>query len=270
MRKIVFFDIDGTLCDDNMEIPASTVEAVKQLQANGHLAFLCSGRARGNIRNKKLLAMGFDGVVAACGNYVEMDGKVLKNDVLDAELVAKIIYLCRTHRMPIVLEGAEKHWLDANGFEHDPYVDYLIEDLQDCAIMLPHELEECLDDGYVRDIAINKFSADIMEYTNFEEIRKELSPHFEILIHTGDVVEFVPKGTSKATGIAWLCDHLGIDKAHTFGIGDSINDLDMLQFVGHGIAMGNATQPAKDAAEYITTDIHEDGIYNALGHYGLI
>ena len=65
-------------------------------------------------------------------------------------------------------------------------------------------------------------------------------------------------------------EYLGINKEDTYAIGDSINDLEMLQCVGHGIAMGNATQVAKDVAEYVTTDIHEDGIYNALKHYGLI
>ena len=64
--------------------------------------------------------------------------------------------------------------------------------------------------------------------------------------------------------------HMGIAREDTYAIGDSVNDLDMLAFVGHGIAMGNATQVAKDAAEYITTSLHEEGIYTALKHYGLI
>jgi hypothetical protein len=49
-----------------------------------------------------------------------------------------------------------------------------------------------------------------------------------------------------------------------------VNDLDMLDFAGHGIAMGNGTAPAKEAAEYVTTDIHDDGIRRAMEHYGLI
>jgi hydroxymethylpyrimidine pyrophosphatase-like HAD family hydrolase len=44
----------------------------------------------------------------------------------------------------------------------------------------------------------------------------------------------------------------------------------MLQFVGHGIAMGNATEPTKRVAEYVTADIHDDGIYKAMQHFGLI
>ena len=83
-------------------------------------------------------------------------------------------------------------------------------------------------------------------------------------------MEAVPKNTSKATGIKWLCDYLGADISDTYAFGDSINDLDMLKSVGHGIAMGNGTEIAKSAAEYITTDIHDNGILNGCKYYGLI
>ena len=70
--------------------------------------------------------------------------------------------------------------------------------------------------------------------------------------------------------IAKVCEYLHVNREDTYAVGDSVNDLDMLNYVGHGIAMGNATEPAKEAAEYITTDIHEDGIRHAMEHYGLI
>ena len=93
---------------------------------------------------------------------------------------------------------------------------------------------------------------------------------FLILEHVENVVEFVPKGTSKATGIKWLCNHLDIPLDETYAIGDSVNDLEMLESVGHGIAMGNSMPPVKEIAEYVTSDISDDGVKNALKHYGLI
>ena len=53
MSKTVFFDIDGTIWDDDMVIPESTLEAVAALKANGHLAFICTGRARASVRSEK-------------------------------------------------------------------------------------------------------------------------------------------------------------------------------------------------------------------------
>lgn len=259
--KLVFFDIDGTLWDAKRYIPDSTVAAIRELRANGNMAFLCSGRARANINAPELFEIGFDGVVAACGNHVDIGGKVLYEKLLPAELVKKIISVTRSGNMPIVLEGPGIHWISPKGFEGDPYVDYLYKSLGENA----RDLEE-----YTPEMKINKFSADVWKTTDYETIKAELSPYMDTLEHDGTVVEFIPKGTSKADGIKFLCEYLNIPVEDTYAVGDSINDIDMLEFAGHGIAMGNATEPALKAAEYVTTTLHEDGIWNALSHYGLI
>lgn len=261
MTKIIFMDIDGTIWDDRMQIPESTITAIDKLKENGHKAFICTGRARGNIRSQKLLDIGFDGIISACGNHVEMDGKIIFENILPPELVKYSINLLRECHMPAVLEGPEYHWIAEKGLEDDPYVTYLFQEMGQAALPLR---------DYTEDIRINKFSADIFPDTDYERIKRELSADFDILEHDRNVVEFVPKGTSKATGIQWLCNYLGADISDTYAIGDSVNDLDMLRFVGHGIAMGNGSQRAKDAAEYVTDSIHEDGVYHALLHYGLI
>ena len=80
MRKAVFFDIDGTLWDEKMQIPQSTKEALKRLRENGHYAFLCSGRSRSNIRSPRLLELGFDGVVAACGTHIDFHKETGKEE----------------------------------------------------------------------------------------------------------------------------------------------------------------------------------------------
>ena len=91
-----------------------------------------------------------------------------------------------------------------------------------------------------------------------------------LLVHGKKVVEGVPKGFSKATGIQVICEKLGLPHENTYAFGDSVNDLDMLKYVAHGIAMGNGMPEAKAAANYVTDDILEDGIYNACKHFGLI
>lgn len=261
MSKIVFMDIDGTIWDEQLQIPNSTITAVRKLKENGHKAFICTGRARGNIRSKKLLDIGFDGIISACGNHVEMDGRVIYENILPPELVERSVRLAQECRMPVVLEGSEYHWITENGLEDDPYVNFLFKEMGPAALPLR---------GYTDDIRINKFSADIFPDTDYERVKRELSDDFDILEHDRNVVEFVPKGTSKATGIQWLCNYLGVDIADTYAIGDSVNDLDMLKYVKHGIAMGNGSQRAKDAAEYVTKSIHDDGIHHAMVHYGLI
>lgn len=262
MTKYVFFDIDGTLWDENMIVPESTKEAIRQLQANGHKAFVCTGRAMGNVNDPQFDAIGFDGFIAACGNHVEMNGTILHENNMSYEDVKKVYEVSRVCRLPIIYEGTDYQWLDREGFDGDGYISYIVENLKDTAVFL----DEC----QLEDIHANKFSALINENTDYEGIKEALSDLYDLLDHGDGIIEAVPKGTSKATGIAWLCEHLGIAIENTYAIGDSINDLEMLEFAGHSIAMGNASAIAKEKAEYVTTHIHEGGIYNALKHYKLI
>ncbi len=262
MSKYVFFDIDGTLWDENMVVPESTKLAIKKLQENGHKAFVCTGRAMGNVNDPQFDEIGFDGFVAACGNHVEMDGRILYERNMSYEDVKAVYDISRQSYLPIIYEGAKYQWLDREGFEGDPYIAYIVENLQEAAVFLDEcELEE---------IEANKFSALINENTNYSAVEAALSDRFDFMDHGDGIIEVVPKGTSKATGITWLCEHLNIAIEDTYALGDSINDLEMLSLVGHSIAMGNASQPAKDVAEYVTTDIHENGVFNALKHYNLI
>lgn len=259
---VVFFDIDGTLWDENMVVPESTKQAIRQLQNKGHKAFVCTGRAMGNVNDPQFDEIGFDGFVAACGNHVEMDGKILYERNMSYEDVKAIYDASRQYHMPIIYEGTQYQWLDRDGFDGDSYIDYIVQKLKEVAVYLDEcELEE---------IHANKFSALVKENTNYDAIKGLLKDRFDFMDHGDGIVEAVPVGTSKATGIEWLCKHLGVAIEETYALGDSVNDIEMLQFVGHSIAMGNASQVAKDAAEYITTNIHQDGVLNALKHYGLI
>ena len=259
--KAVFFDIDGTIWDNKRFIPESAVKGIRELRKNGHLAFINSGRARSNILDENLLGIGFDGIVAACGNYIEMNGDVIFDNCLTDEQVRKIIDVADRCNMPIVLEGPVFHYISPDGFEKDPYVDYLFEKLGDRAKLTTEY------DGKEK---INKFSADVFPDTDYATIKKELFDFVDPINHDGMVFEFVPKNSSKADGIGMLCEKFGIALDDTYAIGDSNNDVDMLRFVGHGICMGGGMPAAMAVSEFITDRLQDDGLYNALKHYGLI
>ncbi len=259
--KAVFFDIDGTIWDNKRYIPESAIKGIRQLRANGHLAFINSGRAKSNILDENLLGIGFDGIVAACGNHIEIGGDVVFENTLSCEQIKKVIAVAERCNMPIVLEGPVFHYISPDGFEKDPYVDYLFEKLGDRAKLTTDY------DGKEK---INKFSADVFPDTDFATIKKELFDFVDPIEHDGMVYEFVPKNSSKADGIGFICKKMGIDIGDTYALGDSNNDVDMLRFVGHGICMGGGMPAAVLVSEYITDPLHEDGLYNALKHYGLI
>ena len=259
MKKAVFFDVDGTLWNEQMQIPASATCAIRALRESGNYAFICSGRSRAAICNEELLGIGFDGVVAACGAHVDFHGETVYEHLLTPRQAAYAISMVQKHHMLAVLEGPRYVYVNLEDFGDDPYVIYLRKELG----------------ANVKTIAgtdtfeINKLSVDL-KGADMELVSREFGEEFDLIVHNSWLAEILPKEHSKATGIKRVCEHLGIAREDTYAFGDSANDLDMLDFVAHGIAMGNGTAEAKHAAEYVTTDIMDNGIKNGLLHYGLI
>lgn len=259
MKKAVFFDIDGTLWDEHGVIPKSTREGIKRLRENGILAFICSGRTRGFIRDERLLSLGFDGMIGGCGTYIEYDGDILYYHRLDNKIVHKGVEVLTKYQMPFILEGKEYLYID-DRMEGIKYAERLKADMGE--YLLPVFGNE---DSW----EVSKFSTASKDESYLMAIQ-ELAEHFDCLVHGMHAIEFVPKGFSKASGIQKACELLDIPQEGTYAFGDSVNDLEMLSFVAHGVAMGNGTKEAKETAEYITAPLLEDGIWNGLEHYGLL
>ena len=83
-------------------------------------------------------------------------------------------------------------------------------------------------------------------------------------------MDFNPKGLTKADGIGAVIRHLGITREETMAFGDGGNDIDMLRYAGIGVAMGNAEDHVKQAADHVTATVDEDGIGKALRHFGIL
>lgn len=260
MKKAVFFDIDGTLWDFHNQIPESTVTAIRTLRKNGHYAFICSGRSRAYIRHPDLFAVGFDGLVAGCGTHVELDGKRIYEKLIDRELAVHTVETVRSYGFRPILEGPEYIYMDDADFGNDIYGQKLKRELGGQLVSIADHYGEW---------EINKLSCATND-SDREGCFAALEEHYTYLIHNSSVVECVPKGHTKATGMRKMCEALGIDRADTIAVGDSVNDLAMLEYAGVGIAMGNGSAEAKAAADYVTSELQDDGIYNAMLHFGLI
>lgn len=261
-RKAVFFDIDGTLYEQGKPVEESAVKAVREIRRKGHLAFICTGRSRITVPKEPVLSIGFDGMVASCGTYGEYDNKVLFHYSLSKEQYVRMITAFRRYHAMYILEGTEYIYYDeemVKDFQDDWYLRHI-------KTTIPHNF---LPVQKVKSIDACKAS---VHATNAEpeELYRCLREDFEVLEHVFGVAEFVPKGFSKAKGIELMCEKLGIGLEDTIAVGDSINDVDMLKFAKIGICMGNGSAPAKECADYITTGIHEDGIYHAMEHFGLL
>jgi phosphoglycolate phosphatase len=87
---------------------------------------------------------------------------------------------------------------------------------------------------------------------------------------TGFAIHLMEPGHSKADGVRKACQILGIDISEVVAVGDSDNDVKMLSECGYGIAVGNASAPAKDAADYVSRAHHSEGVEEGLAHLGML
>lgn len=259
MKKAAFFDIDGTILDEDNYIPESTVEGIHKLQEKGNYAFLCTGRSRAFVRDKALLDIGFDGIVSGCGTMIEFHDEVLYYKKLEHSQVQKTMAFLKENRAATIMEGRFHLYLDEDDFGDDSYV-----------VRLRRELgEELLPiGGSEPDWEVSKFSC-VTLHSDLAVLQQELKKDYELLIHNSMVMEIVPKGCSKGTGILRVCERLGIAVEDTYAFGDSVNDLPMFEVAGHSIAMGNGSEIVKQKASYVTDMLHADGIYHALEHFAL-
>ena len=128
--------------------------------------------------------------------------------------------------------------------------------------------------AYLQDLTDPEFVVFSDAHSDFDGFLKAVANDFECVQREpmGDFHfnELVPKGCSKATGIDFLVDHLGASLDDCYVFGDSANDLPMLTHVKNSIAMGNGEEAIKACCSYVTKDIEEDGIYEAMKHFGLI
>ena len=94
--------------------------------------------------------------------------------------------------------------------------------------------------------------------------------HAKIATWWDKAVDIIPANGGKGMGIAAMLNYFGFDKSEALAFGDGNNDIEMLQAVGTGVAMGNASQDLKAVADVVCKDVSEDGIYWYCKEFGII
>lgn len=262
-KNIVFFDIDGTLVsEENHIIPSSAIEAIAKLRENGHLAFINTGRPASEI-TKVHRDIGFDGLICGCGTYVEYNDEVLFHKSLGKDLSKDIVQAIIECNLDCVLEGRNKIYFDKLQNIRNKEIFKIIEIHKNEGFYSHNTL-------YEDNIKFDKFVIFINEESNFPSFYNKFKDDLDFIKRSDDFYEVVPKGYSKATGIEYIINYLNIHHNNTYAIGDSTNDLSMLEYAKNSIAMGNSNPALFPLVTFITKDLEEDGIHHALKHFNMI
>lgn len=259
-RYMLFFDIDGTLIDDATGIvPQSTVDSLHEARKNGHLLFLCTGRCK-SIWPQDILDIGFDGVVGGCGTHILYHGEELLHATIAPKLQREIADDMLRFHVDGILEGPDSAY-----FRRDmwiPVVKNIYRENGSYSANCQKFMDEELD--------FDKLVVWFDETGDIDSFKKKYEDRFDFILRDPTFYEIVPRGYSKGTGIALLCEHLGIDPACTIGFGDSTNDLPMWEYSGVSVALGSGNPDVFAAVDYVTAPVMEDGIEKALKKYNII
>ena len=260
-KKIIFFDIDGTLIDDTTkQMQESTKEAIRIARENGHICMINTGRTQRLVNPDTIGQITFDGYLMGGGTMVVYHDKVLYHKTLTKELTGRIMDALKKYKIDALLEGREENFSDV---PENMYTDSF----------------KRFAAGYAGrhydtfDHALGRFDK-IFAYTDnsavMKAFRDEFAEELDFIHRENDFYEIGPKGYSKATAIHYITEQLGIPMENTVAIGDSNNDLPMLQCAHTSIAMGNSAKKVLEIADYVTTDANADGIWNALQWLGVL
>ncbi len=263
-KKIVFFDIDGTLTTEtDKTVPESAIRAIRLARENGHKMLINTGRCFQNVE-KRFTDIGFDGYVCGCGTNIYCDCKELLYNQVSKEVTKFILNSARE--------------LDVDIFFESKY-EIVCDKTRDFRTKEAIELEKrYLGRGYdmssspdADDFTTDKFIIWSYDSEKHKRMKELMSPYFQCIQRTDVLQEYVPHGFSKATGMQVCLDYYGLSVDDCFVIGDSNNDIPMFDFAKYSIVMGNAEdQTLKNRADFVTKNASEDGIEYALKHYGFI
>lgn len=269
--KLIAMDMDGTLLDDQQRIPEENLTALKQAMTQGVHIAICSGRSASDVSYfasdaglDQCAILALNG--ACCLNAPHQEpysvSTVLAKTadrVTDILLKHGVTFACFQKNRVIVLQNdyqvQKLNWGTHVARDNVNAYAYGVE-----------SLERFKAEGICKFVYIDEDCS-----PRIEQIRQELLPLKGLFVTSSwsNNLELMPQGVSKGVALRELAQQLGIAQAEVMAMGDYDNDLDMIEYAGFGVAMGNASERVKRAAKHITLTNEENGVAVAIRRFVL-
>ncbi len=268
MYKLICLDLDGTLLASDCSITEKNLSTLKVLMEKGVKVAVATGRSAENARyfalklGEKAFFLGNNGTVVGIAGKKEY----LSQHKIGYEKVKGIFKIANDIGANTIFVSENTLFFN-NQEEYDKFITHKDswELVNEKSVFFKDE-ERFLDEIAKDKINIYKCMLFNSKNKSFEEIRRILEKNgdYELYFLSGGYFEIIDSNANKSKGIMVLEKHLGINKEDIIAFGDSENDVSMIEYVGHGVAMGNAVEHVKDVASATTKTNDEDGVAHYL------
>ncbi|MDE6887370.1 MAG: HAD family hydrolase [Eubacterium sp.] len=273
-RRIIFLDIDGTLTKPGSnDVPKSAVWAIRQARKEGHYVFLCTGRNYAMLR--PVLKYGFDGIIGSSGGYVECHKNVIFDCPMTPEQSRSVRRVLNENGIFSTIECMDASYTDTSF--RDFLRSHAAEGKNSELLRWREQLERSLHIKPLEEYQGEPIYKIVFAGTSMEALARaqESLEDFDFCIQERDGSgmihgEVVNKAFDKGRAVERVCRYLELPLDSAIAIGDSMNDLEMLQTAGLGICMKNGSEKLKSVADDICPAFHENGIRTAFIKHRLI
>jgi len=268
MIKLIAIDLDGTLLNGKKEISKTNQEVLAQAKAKGIKIVLCTGRPLKAILpylDVLDLRSAGDYSITFNGGLVQKNdtGEIVDKQTLSVADVQDLLAVAETMDMPLDVLADDVVLC----FPTSPKHQTIYPTLNPLLVFQPTD-KQAVSAKTLYNKAVVAYDQEELDQW-IPKIPAKFKERYEVIKTRSNLLEFMPKGVTKAYGIQLLAQELGIEQAEVMAIGDEENDLSMIAYAGVGVAMGNAILAVKEAADVVTATNEEDGVAKIVSEYVL-
>jgi len=259
-RRILFFDVDGTIVTREHVIPESARQALAAAKRAGHVLLVNTGRPYLHVE-PQIKALPMSGFLCALGGHILLEGEEVFHSSFSPEESRRVRDLGYECGLDMLFESEKGVWFDARC--RNPYGEKEFRWLTGIGV------PGCRDTARP-EFVFDKFVCWPREGGDPGRFTRTLEDRLTFIPRENGMLEAVRRGLSKAGAMSLVTERLGAKPEDTFAFGDGANDLPMLRAAGTSVLLGNAPRELWPEADYVSAPIEEDGLARALEHFGLI
>ncbi len=267
MIRLVAIDVDDTLINHKLEISPENLQAIQATQAKGVRVMLATGRMHiSALPYAKQLALPPDEAILSYNGAMlrRINGELIAHIAVEYELAKAVIRYCQAENWTLNIYFEDKLYVE----QMNDNVEYYIRNANVDAIVVGDLLEFIAENQKaLSKLLIVGTEAEIAQ--RFPIVTERFGAIAQVTRSKSRYIELTHNQASKGITLANYAKSLGIASAQVLAIGDSGNDLTMLQYAGIGVAMGNGNRAVQEIADYVTRTNEESGVASALRRFVL-